>query len=220
MAGYPQIPFPHITSLSQYFTADFKDIACLLPTEAAIVQQSSEKRRADFSTGRYCAHQALAALKADYKQPILQGPGKQPVWPDGFVGSISHSAKLSGAVVAAQNSVIAVGLDIETIGGVQADMWDLLFHPDEQALIRSKQTEVDAWATTLFSLKESFYKLQYPLTGKFLDFKELIIRHDGGRFCFTVTQPLYDLSPVVLSSIQVQWVQVTKQIITLCYIAA
>ena len=76
-----------------------------------------------------------------------------------------------GAVVALKEHVAAIGLDIETSGRVSPEMWDLIFHKNEQDLIRNKQGDGIDWATLMFSFKESFYKMQYPLTGQFLDFR-------------------------------------------------
>src|SRR5215469_16812348 len=77
----------------------------LRPAEAAIVARAVEKRRAEFATGRACAHAALDAWGAP-DAPLLPGPDRAPLWPDGFVGSISH-ARGACAAVAAPRAVAA-----------------------------------------------------------------------------------------------------------------
>jgi 4'-phosphopantetheinyl transferase EntD len=212
-----EVPFPEISFISQYFTDALKDGQHLLPAEAIIIERAAAKRRADFSTGRYCAVQALGRF-VNYRPEILQGKGKEPLWPNGIVGSISHSQSLTGAVVARQADVTAIGLDIETIGGVQADMWHLLFNADEQTLIQSKQDNAVIWATLLFSLKESFYKLQYPLTSLFLDFTDMIIYEVNGRLSFSSINPQNNLSAVALNEIETHWTIAGNQLISICYI--
>lgn len=211
--------FPQIPSISQHFTVDFKDFSELRPAEATIVERASAKRRSDFSTGRYCARQALFRLK-NIDPDILRGKGKEPIWPYGTVGSISHSKKLAGAVVALRDDVAAIGLDIETIGGVKPEMWYLIFHKTEQDIIRGKYGNEADWATLLFSLKESFYKMQYPLTGQFLDFKDITLSENNGKLCFTSTKPGFDLNEIGLNTIETQWKIIDNQLITLCYARA
>ncbi len=40
---------------------------------------------------------------------------REPLWPAGVVGSISHSGELAGAVVARASDAWSVGLDIELL---------------------------------------------------------------------------------------------------------
>lgn len=218
MPGFNEVFLPGIPSfVSTCFTTDFKGIEYLLPAELAIVAQSVEKRQIEFSTGRYCAQQALAVL-INSQPAVLQGKGREPLWPHGMVGSISHSNKLAGAVVALQQDVTAIGLDIETVGGVKPKLWDLVFHDAEQDLIRNKEERAATWATLLFSLKEAFYKLQYPLTGQFVDFKDILIAEKEGELGLSCANAKLNLNPVLLSDIEVRWTQTGDQIITLCYI--
>lgn len=219
MPGFNKIPFPEISFISQYITPDFKATGYLLPEEEQFVEQSAEKRRIDFSTGRYCARQALEQL-INIKPPILQGKGREPLWPDGVVGSISHSGKLTGAVVALKKEVTAMGFDIETIGDIKPDMWNMIFHDTEQQLIQSKLAEADVWATLLFSVKEAFYKLQYPLTGQFVDFLDIAISENNGRLCFMVKNTAINLQPIVLADVVIQWTVVQDQLLSICYISA
>jgi len=209
-------PFLHFPFISQYFTDVFKDAADLLPAEASMVAGASAKRQSDFVTGRYCARQALINLR-NISPAIMRGENKEPIWPDGVVGSISHSEKMVGAVVALKEHVAAIGLDIETIGRVNLDMWDLIFNKTEQDLIRNKQGDGIDWATLMFSLKESFYKLQYPLTGQFLDFTDILISEVDGELQFSSAKAGYDLNSIGLNEIKTHWAKFGDQLITLCY---
>ena len=88
--------------------------------------QFSQKRLADFSTGRYCAIKALEQLGIN-NSIIPIGKDREPIWPEGIVGSISHCDSLTGAIVAKSSDHISLGLDIEEIGRVTPDLWDLVF---------------------------------------------------------------------------------------------
>lgn len=220
MCAVNQVPFPQLSPfVSQYFTNVFYGVECLLPDELVYVESSAAKRRADFSTGRYCARQALAGL-INASPPILQGSSRQPLWPHGVVGSISHSQNITGAVAALNSNIIAIGLDIETIGGIKPDMWNMVFHQEEQELIQSKQGKTEVWATLLFSLKEAFYKMQYPLTKLFLDFLDVSISEINGRLCLRVKKNDINLQPIVLDNVSVVWTLMNSELLSVCYISA
>ena len=141
--------------------------------------QFSQKRLADFSTGRYCAIKALEQLGIqDAIIPI--GEDREPIWPEGIVGSISHCDSLTGAIVAKSSDHISLGLDIEEIGRVTPDLWDLVFTENEKNyLFRLSDEDILVQSTAIFSIKEAFYKFQHPLTKTFLDFLDVEVVMPG-----------------------------------------
>lgn len=135
--------------------------------------QFSPKRLADFSTGRYCALKALEQLGIQ-AAVIPIGEDRAPVWPEGIVGSISHCDSLIGAIVAKSSDHISLGLDIEEIGRVTPDLWDLVFTENEKNYLSGLSDENKlVQSTAIFSIKEAFYKFQHPLTKTFLDFLDV-----------------------------------------------
>ena len=62
----------------------------LHPAEARCVERAAASRLQDFASGRYCARQALAKLGV-HGFPLLAGEDRVPNWPEGFVGSITHT---------------------------------------------------------------------------------------------------------------------------------
>jgi 4'-phosphopantetheinyl transferase EntD len=213
------VPFPELSLISQHFTDHLNEDESLSPSELLIIAQSVPKRRAAFSTGRNCARRALVRFIDDPPE-LLQGKGGEPIWPEGIVGSISHSEKLAGAVVASKNEITAIGIDIETIGGVKQAMYPLILLDTEIEMINGKHNDTALWTTLLFSLKESFYKLQYPLTGLWLDFKDISISENNGKFSFIQVKSSHDLSAISFDQIKVDWTVVSDQVITLCYFSA
>ena len=133
----------------------------------------SPKRLADFSTGRYCAIKALEQLGIqDAVIPI--GEDREPIWPQGIVGSISHCDTLVGAIVAKKSEHVSLGLDIEEIGRVTPDLYDLVFTENEKQYLSSlRGSELHEKSTVIFSIKEAFYKFQHPITKTFLDFLDV-----------------------------------------------
>ncbi|MES2591099.1 MAG: 4'-phosphopantetheinyl transferase superfamily protein [Bacteroidota bacterium] len=128
-------------------------------------------RMLDFCRGRYCAH--TCCDKIQLKAPILNSVSGAPIWPKGLVGSISHSKNLAGAIVANKSSYKSLGVDIETLGRVEKKLWNLFFTSNEIEFISSANPEEqDFYSTLFFSMKESFYKMQFPITNAFLDFKD------------------------------------------------
>ena len=135
--------------------------------------QFSPKRLADYSFGRYCATKALEQLEIkDVIIPI--GKDREPIWPEGIVGSISHCDRLVGAIVAKSSDYISLGLDIEEIGRVTPDLWDLVFTENEKNYLSGLSSDdILVQSTAIFSIKEAFYKFQHPLTKTFLDFLDV-----------------------------------------------
>ena len=141
--------------------------------------QFSLKRLSDFSTGRYCAIKALEQLGIN-NSIIPIGKDREPIWPEGIVGSISHCDSLTGAIVAKSSDHISLGLDIEEIGRVTPDLWDLVFTENEKNyLFRLSDEDILVQSTAIFSIKEAFYKFQHPLTKTFLDFLDVEVVMPG-----------------------------------------
>ena len=167
----------------------------LLPEEAAYVEKAVAKRVKEFAAGRVCAKAALAALGV-HDVALLAGLGRQPLWPAGIVGSITHTAGLCAAAVASAGRVAAIGLDSEIAGAPTVDIWPSICRDEELAWVGSLAAEQHAAAVTLlFSAKEAFYKAQYPLVGEWLDFHDVRIEvPDGtrprGEFLVTPTREI------------------------------
>ena len=158
--------------------------------------QFSQKRLADFSTGRYCAIKALEQLGIhDAVIPI--GEDRAPIWPEGIVGSISHCDSLIGAIVAKSSDHISLGLDIEEIGRVTLDLWDLVFTENEKNYLSGLSDEnKHVQSTAIFSIKEAFYKFQYPITKTFLDFLEVEVDLPGFKHINVLSDNVINVSSI------------------------
>jgi len=144
----------------------------LLPAEAQALKKAVLKRVQEFSAGRQCAR-ALLAEFGIYDFPIKVGDDRQPVWPEGIVGSITHTAGLCAAVVAQRTLLRAVGLDSEVAGSVKSELWPSICTASEIDWLHTLPQAQQAMAATLvFSAKEAFYKCQYPLVRERLAFHD------------------------------------------------
>ena len=130
-------------------------------------------RRTEFATGRYCARRSMVELGAA-PVSIPVGDNRQPVWPADITGSISHRMGLTGAIWARISDYRGIVIAIEGRTNVERMLWEQLFTMNELQMLDLAGTDAAAQLATLFfSFKESFYKMQFPLTRKFLDFRDV-----------------------------------------------
>ena len=138
-----------------------------LPSQMA---SASAKRRSEFLTGRYCAAQALAKIGSHPPQWLGRNTNGLPCWPEGWLGSISHSGSGGWAAVGSRASFAALGIDMEHIFSERTmlDIQSQIAHPTElEVLSNLPSTKA---LTLLFSAKEALYKALYPRVEQFFDF--------------------------------------------------
>lgn len=151
------------------------DASRLKPEEARSVERAVPKRMSEFAAGRQCARRALAELGLG-DAPITVAPDRQPLWPPGVVGSITHTTGLCAAVVAESSRLAALGVDTERAGAVKPELWQTICIAEESAWIGALAPgERAAAVTLLFSAKEAFYKCQYPLLGERFGFSDVFV---------------------------------------------
>ncbi len=161
------------------------NFATLLPEERKIVETVVQKRREEFSTGRFCAHTAMCKLYPDIKpQPLLPGTKREPLWPNKLIGSISHSADSCLAVVSSDSWIKSLGVDIEKREGIKPGVRDLICLPEELSMLGEYQENPEAWKL-IFSAKESVYKALFPIAEKWIGFSDAKLQFDFEEQCFT-----------------------------------
>ncbi|MFC9239090.1 4'-phosphopantetheinyl transferase [Streptomyces decoyicus] len=159
----------------------------MFPEEWALVSGAVPQRQLEFGTVRGCARSALAELGIA-PAPLLPGPNREPQWPPGIVGAMTHCAGYRAAAVARSADVRTIGLDAEPHLPVEdPGVVDLITLPEERVQLRrlsAAQPEV-CWDRLVFSAKESVYKAWYPLTRRWLDFEEAHVTLDPSNSTFT-----------------------------------
>lgn len=154
---------------------------------------AAERRRREFLLGRAAAHQAIAALRGSSPHPIGRGSRGQPLWPEGLVGSISHTRGIAVAAVARRCDASGLGLDVERRDRrVSAGVARLVASPPEQAWIAA--AEPDLRLKLLFCAKEALFKALFPLAEVFLGYLDAELSWEGSGSGF-VARLLRDAAP-------------------------
>ncbi len=156
----------------------------LLPEEEQLVARAVEKRRLEVTNVRTAARRALVRIGVP-PVPILRGHKNQPLWPDGVVGSLTHTAGYCAAAVADAGKIRSIGIDAEEHDRLPGGVLDAVSLPEERAMLQRLGTEAH-WDRLLFSAKESTYKAWFPLTGRWLGFEDAHITIDPADGTFAV----------------------------------
>ncbi len=160
--------------------------AVLFPEETALIDGAAEARRAEFATARECARQALRRIGAP-EAPILRGPKREPLWPAGIVGSITHCKGYRAAAVARAIDVLTIGIDAEPHAAIPARVAQRVLVEAEREWVTRASRGVHAgvhWDRLIFSAKESVYKAWFPLARRWLGFDDAIVTIDPAAGTF------------------------------------
>jgi enterobactin synthetase component D len=137
------------------------------------IRNSVVKRQAEFIAGRICARSILDAY-GQGKHVVAVGTHREPLWPAGFLGSITHSGLYAAAIACPAQGIAGIGIDIETIikGEARQAMMDMVVNAEEAEYLRRMAGTVsfDSLLTLVFSAKESFFKAAFPQVKAYFDF--------------------------------------------------
>ena len=142
--------------------------AALLPEEEQLVARAVARRRQEFTTARACARRALAEI-GQPEAPLLSGPAREPLWPAGVVGSLTHCAGYRAAAVARRADVVTLGIDAEPAEPLPGGVLERVTSAAEREAL-DRLPAGACWDRLLFSAKESVYKAWYPLAHRWLGF--------------------------------------------------
>lgn len=167
-----------------------------LPDESAGVAKAVPRRRLEHGAVRELARRALADLGAP-PTAILSGPDREPLWPDGVVGSLTHCDGYCAAAVASCRDILTVGIDAELATPLDDRLVDVVCTPRELARLQAFGNAAPdvPWTKVAFSVKEATYKAWFPVTGRWLNYDDVDLVFDAnGRFITTV---LVDAPPAL-----------------------
>lgn len=200
-----------------------------LPVERAAIAHAVSSRRGDYLGVRDCARTALAALGVA-PVAIGTGPRREPLWPDGVVGSLTHCDGYRGAAVARVGQLHSIGIDAEPHEALAPGVLDTVGLPEEARAVAAlgRSDPRTRWDRLLFCAKEAVYKAWFPLTGEWLGFEEAVVqfettghdlrryRHDlhGGRFSARLRRPGPTVDGVPLTSFDGRWTITAGLILT------
>ncbi|MDO9031041.1 MAG: 4'-phosphopantetheinyl transferase superfamily protein [Hydrogenophaga sp.] len=111
---------------------------------------------------------------------VMTGDDRAPVWPDSFVGSISHSAQLACVAVQPASACHGLGIDAQPWLTPQAAADVRMRCVDEaqwHALAEFGMEKAAGWSdsallTLAFSAKEAFFKCVYPRVGRYFEYTD------------------------------------------------
>jgi 4'-phosphopantetheinyl transferase EntD len=168
-----------------------------LPTQIELplrLSGAAPRRQLEYLSGRLCAQRALQILGA----PVTEIPGARdgrPIWPAGFTGSITHTARNSYSAVASLGKVVSLGIDAEELISAEVATQIIPLITDRQEYRRLERTSAspELVATIVFSAKEAIYKCLYPFVGFRFDFTDVEMTSldiGMGAYSFTVGQKI------------------------------
>lgn len=161
------------------------NIKALYKEEEAYTITFAKERRLEFALGRHCARRALAAL-GQAAVPIPIGDNRAPVWPKGFVGSITHTEGCSLAAVTSTFFYKSIGIDVEYLDAVDKNGYRIVLTEQEYAYVDNVYTPF-FYGTLIFSIKECIYKCCNPIMKEFIDFQDVEVKVDWVHNKFQAT---------------------------------
>jgi len=168
---FPPSVSSYSVSISAEAIAPMRTARLALP---AALESATAGRKIQFLAGRLCAREAIEGLAPGAPEATLPRDADGcPVWPDGLVGSISHTERFATAAVARRCEARGLGVDVEPLmsGETAAEIARLVASEDEARRVAETAGLNRLEAITLvFSAKESLFKALYPETRTHFDF--------------------------------------------------
>jgi len=151
---------------SSYQDELFEELGVQYPVQ---LNGAVPKRRAEYLCGRYLARRLLESRHASTLVTI--GKFREPVWPEGWIGSITHTHNQAVCSLASREKVAMLGIDMEP------------WFSDESSeqvsgqIVNSRELrilqEIGSYSRALtlaFSAKESFFKAVFPTVRQYFGF--------------------------------------------------
>ena len=167
--------------------------------EPTHIKNSVVKRRADFLAGRITAMLSLEKIGIKNTN-VSVGNNRMPIFPEGCVGSITHTCERAFVAVSKKENISLIGIDCEFFfPSLLARNISLEILLDSEIKNFNKmKISFSLYCTIVFSAKESLFKALYPVVGAFFGFKcaQVEINSDISGFKIKVIRPLGDFKGV------------------------
>lgn len=162
--------------------------------EESVIARAVDKRRREFRASRHAARKALASLDVpDFR--LLPGKGREPLWPAGITGAITHTGQFCAVAVASQQHTLGLGIDAEQNDPLKDELKSMICTPAESDWVTRQEQDGLSWVSKLiFSAKECIHKVYYPLNHYTLDFLDAELEVDlfHQRFRAHIIKPFKD----------------------------
>ncbi|PKL35314.1 MAG: 4-phosphopantetheinyl transferase [Spirochaetae bacterium HGW-Spirochaetae-1] len=178
-------PFPEYVGFSISTMDDVNGLAIHPDELRSLGKKAREKRRREFIMGRAASRNALMRAGCTDPPPVLRGAMGEPLWPEGYVGAISHTSVVAVSAVCPVILASGIGLDVEDMGEpVELPVFNLVCSDSELQWIHASRDECQLRFRMIFSAKEAAYKAFFPLVGAYIDFKDAELRRDDDTGIF------------------------------------
>lgn len=154
------------------------------------------KRQLEYVAGRLAAREALRRLGRPGTDWLGRGEDRAPVWPEGLVGSITHTRGFAWAVAAPRPGRRGLGTDLEALIAPRSmeAIRKLVLRDEERRDFRASPLGERAMLTLIFGAKECLFKCLYPTVLRFFGFEAarlLEVDQVAGRFRIRLLEDLH-----------------------------
>ena len=158
------------------------DAEGLLGSEFEAIKTAIPKRKNEFAAGRRAARRCLKTHGLENAE-VPAARTRAPIWPKGFIGSITHDNGLAVAAVALQSNVDFVGIDLAEATPFPENLRDAVLRSDDEAALGGLE------ARAVFSAKEALFKALFPSVEQFVGFDATDVKPDieAGTFLAHMT---------------------------------
>ena len=173
----------------------------LLSEEESIAESfDSPKRKAEFIMGRTVAHLALKKFNLE-TIPILKNfETREPCWPKSIFGSITHSGNLAAAAAGLNEDISGIGIDLEDLSNkINLKISRHICVDDElKWLEKFSPEQANFNLRIIFSAKESIFKCFFPISRKYLHYKDayVTINEKKSEFSFILSTACSNITDV------------------------
>lgn len=152
------------------------------------------KRKAEHLAGRIAASEALRSHGINEYVPGI-GLHREPCWPPGFTGSITHSGNVAFATVVSDSADRreGIGIDYEEIIAphIAEEIHGGIIDCAEKELLRQSPWPFHYALTLAFCAKESLFKAMFRHVGRYFDFSYASIsKIDATRLILTLNHSI------------------------------
>ena len=181
-ASFVRLDNPGILTTPYHYSAAWDWRSCFFSSLNAKslpngLESAMPKRRMEFAVGRLCVAKAIENLNACMPLAVGINPDGSPCWPQGIVGSITHTGGFVSAAVARSQDCLNLGIDSEKIMDAQTmrSAGEVTVTVEEHLLLKRLPLSRRQFIALIFSAKESIYKCVYPIIKRPFDFSAVTL---------------------------------------------
>ncbi|WP_082456421.1 4'-phosphopantetheinyl transferase family protein [Novosphingobium sp. Leaf2] len=141
----------------------------LTPSERAQMPASVVRVLRASASARIVARHLFTAARYPVPTDICKNQSGAPIWPKGFVGSLSHDEDFAAAAISSQTDFKSIGIDVEPPTPLPQELIDIVATPQET----SQASNLGVPVKLIFCIKEAVYKCTNVLDSVYLDYHDV-----------------------------------------------